>query len=180
MRKYIALASLLAMCVWVSSAEAETRATVIDRVGNRFEVSKLKYRKHDEFSFSAGPERKVLKLREIRKITFKGEAQEAEQPIDLILTNGKTAVGTISVGGTRQSEGAFRAYGPTQITFSGVTKLGRFVLPLRDTKEVILYHDTVRKRCPVGDKVFEEEGYRFCPHHGVELVPDTTKGDEKN
>jgi len=180
MRKSILLAGLLAMCVWVSLAEAETRATVIDRVGNRFEVSKFKYRKHDEFVFSAGRERKVFKLREIKKITFKGDVKEEEQPIDLILSNGKTIVGTISVGSTRQSEGAFRTYGPTQIAFSGVTKLGRFILPLRDTKEVILHHDIALKRCPVGGKVFEQKGYRFCPHHGVELVSDTTEVGEKD
>lgn len=175
MRSWISLSGLfVVVCMWVSLAEAETRATVIDRAGNRFEVSKLKYRNHDEFIFSAGRERKVLKLRKIKKIIFKGEAQEGEQPIELTLVDGKLVLGTISVGGTRQSEGMFRGYSPMQISFSGVTKLGKFILPLRDTKEIILHHVLISRRCPVGGKTFDQAGYRFCPYHGVELEPDTT------
>lgn len=160
-----------------SSAYAASRGakvTVVDRSGNRFEVSNFKYQKQDELIFSTGTGRSRLKFKNIKKITFKGEVGDEQQPISITLTNGRSSYGTIFVGGP-SSGGMYGGYGAGQIAFSGETKLGRFVLPLKRTKEVIFHHEKVFRKCPVCGTMFDQEGYIFCPYHGRRL--ETVEAD---
>lgn len=152
----------------VRAAGRGAKATVVDRAGNRFEVSNFKYQKQNAFLFSAGTERKKLRFEDIKKIAFKGDVGDEEQPISIVLTNGRSVYGTIFVGSSG-SGGGYGGYGPGQIAFSGETKLGRFVLPLKRTKEVIFHHEKTFKRCPVGGEIFDREDYIYCPYHGAKL-----------
>jgi len=152
------------------------RATIIDREGTRFEVSDLKVREHDTFSFSRGSEWKTLKFREIKKIEFLGGESDEERPIMVTLVNGKSLAGTVRVGGT--GSGSYM-YGTSRPIFTGKTNLGKFVIPFRDTKEVI-FHPKKKavKICPTCGLEFKQEGYRFCPYDGTKLevaAEDTVK-----
>jgi len=152
----------------VRAAGRGAKATVVDRAGNRFEVANFKYQKQSSLVFSAGTERKRLRFKDIKKIEFKGGVGDEEQPISIALTNGRSVYGTIFVG-SPSSSGVYGGYGPGQIAFSGETKLGRFVLPLKRTKEVIFHHEKSLKRCPIGGKMFDQEDYIYCPYHGTKL-----------
>ena len=143
------------------------RATIIDREGTRFEVSDLKVREHDTFSFSRGHEWKTLKFREIKKIEFMGGESDEERPITVTLVNGKSLAGTVRVGGT--GSGGYMS-GTSFPTFTGKTNLGKFLIPLKETKEVIFHHKKKSvKVCPTCTRKFEQEGYRFCPYDGTKL-----------
>ena len=152
------------------------RATIIDRAGTRFEVSDLKLREHDTFSFSRGNEWNTLKFRRIKKIEFLGGENDEEQSIMVSLVDGNSLAWTVRVGGTGSS-GYF--YGATSPTFAGKTNLGKFLIHLKDIKEVIFRHEkkTV-KVCPTCTRKFEQKGYRFCPYDGTKLevmAEDTMK-----
>jgi len=151
--------------LWAESKGIQ--ATIIDREGTRFEVSDLKLREHDTFSFSRGNEWKTLKFREIKKIEFLGGESEEEQSIMVTLVDGNSLAGTVRVGGTGSGE---YMYGATSPTFAGKTNLGKFLIHLKDIKEVIFRHEkkTV-KICPTCTRKFEQEGYRFCPYDGTKL-----------
>ena len=164
----------LSLCFFLilglSSLGAESegiRATIIDRAGTRFEVSSLQHREHDTFSFSRGAEWKTLKFRRIKKIEFLGSGSDEEPPIMVTLVDGKTLAGTVRVGGA--GSGGY-TYGTSSPTFTGKTNLGKFVISLKDIREVIFRHEkkTV-KICPTCTRKFEQEGYRFCPYDGTKL-----------
>ena len=182
MNRYAVLGILsgLLLVVWVSGLWAEgegIQATIIDRAGTRFEVSSLQHREHDTFSFSRGAEWKTLKFREIEKIEFLGSGSDEEPPIRVTLVDGKLLAGTVRVGGS--GSGGYM-YGTSSPTFTGKTNLGKFVISLKDIKEVIFRHEKQAvKVCPTCGRKFEQKGYRFCPYDGVKLevaVEDSTKG----
>ncbi|MCD6333732.1 MAG: zinc ribbon domain-containing protein [Candidatus Latescibacteria bacterium] len=181
MNRYAVLGMLLSLLltVGISSPWAESegiQATIIDRAGTRFEVSSFQYHEHDTFSFSRGTEWKTLKFRRIEKIEFLGGRSDEEPPIRVTLLDGKTLAGTVRVGGA--GSGGY-TYGTSSPTFTGKTNLGKFVISLKDIKEVIFHHEKQAvKRCPTCGRKFEQEGYRFCPYDGTKLEAvneDTTK-----
>jgi len=161
---------VLLLVVWVSGLWAEDKgiqATIIDRAGTRFEVSSLQHREHDTFSFSRGTEWKTLKFRRIKKIEFLGGASDEEPPIMVTLLDGERLAGTVRVGGS--GSGGY-TYGTSSPTFTGKTNLGKFVISLKDIKEVIFRHEQrAVKRCPTCSRLFEQEGYRYCPYDGAKL-----------
>ncbi len=172
MNRYALLGLLLCLLLifGLSGLRAEgegIRATIIDRAGTRFEVSSLQHREHDTFSFSRGSEWKTLKFRRIKKIEFLGSGSDEEPPIMVTLVDGKTLAGTVRVGGA--GSGGY-TYGTRSPTFTGKTDLGKFVFSLKDIKEVIFRHEKrAVKGCPTCSRLFEQEGYRYCPYDGAKL-----------
>jgi hypothetical protein len=172
MNRYAVLGILLGLFLVFSVsglwAEGEgIRATIIDRAGTRFEVSSLQHHEHDTFSFSRGTEWKTLKFRKIKKIEFLGGGSDEEGPIRVALMDGKLLAGTVRVGGA--GSGGY-TYGTSSPTFTGKTNLGKFVISLKDIKEVIFRHEKQAvKVCPTCSRLFEQEGYRYCPYDGAKL-----------
>ncbi len=171
--KRLEVVLLIAVFVSVISSNlyAGPRATVVDRLGNRFEVSNLEYYGGQSFDFITRDGRKRLKFEKMKKIQFMGERNDEQQTVVITLPDGKTISATKFVGSSDRYTGGgsgTRALG-SAMYLSGQTKLGKFELNLRDTKEIIIHHYKLVRKCPVDNRTFRQEGYRFCPYHGDRL-----------
>ncbi|MFH1008893.1 MAG: hypothetical protein V1800_15565 [Candidatus Latescibacterota bacterium] len=159
-------------------AESEgIRATIIDRAGTRFEVTSFQYHEHDTFSFSRGSEWKTMKFRKIKKIEFLGDGKDEEVSIGVTLLDGEILAGTVRVEGLGSGGYTSSTSSPT---FTGKTNLGKFVISIKDTKEVIFRHEKqVEKTCPACTKSFQQEGYRYCPYDGAKLRAEAEEAAEE-
>ena len=136
----LAVAALLTP---LASGAKGTKATVIDRFGDRYELSAIKIKDRTELEYYVGDERRAVAFEEIQRIVIDGEAGEEERPVRVYLRRGRVEAGRMFTGGHgasphQDSFGGARA--PTGLT--GNTNLGPFVRSLDDVKEVRFRHTT--------------------------------------
>ena len=92
----LALAALLADAC---PASAEYEATVIDRRGNRFEVSRLTYQGTGELEVWVAGERRLVNLADVDRLRLEGEPRDEELGIHIVLRTGGELRGRIYSGG---------------------------------------------------------------------------------
>ena len=135
----LALAGLWAMPGL--AAQDQVKATVVDRFGNRHEVSRFAYQQRPELEYYVGDVRQIRPFGNIDRIVFQGSRGDEEQAVSVHLRNGATDLGTVLTGGNT----APRAHdslggGRAEITFTGASDLGPFYMRLNDVREVIIHH----------------------------------------
>ncbi|MBI4531493.1 MAG: hypothetical protein HY709_08200 [Candidatus Latescibacteria bacterium] len=159
----------------------ELRATVVDRDGNRFEVTNFKYEGQDAFPMIVSDKRTMVKFKEVKQIEFRGAPNDETQPVLVVFLDGRTSQGEVFVGGSGRIVGTGGSVS-AQMAFTGNTSLGKFRLSLKRVKEVIFHPVQTVMRCPTDGRTFEQEGYTFCPYDGMPLEhakTDTLRGEEK-
>ena len=132
------------------AGQSNTEVTVIDRLGNRQEVTKFAFQERSEFEYYAGDVRQIRPFSQIDRIVFEGNRGDEEQTITVYLRKGQTEVGTILTGGNTAPR-AHTAFGGgrAEIKFTGMAPNAPFYMRLNDVREVIIHH-------PPGDKPAEE------------------------
>ncbi len=133
---------LSALCTPMAWGEnVPLRATVVDRMGNQHQVSKLSYHGRPELEYFIDDQPHTAQLADIARFRLDGEREDEEQQISITWRNGGTETGRIFTGGSGISPSQ-DALGSGQISnrLSGVTDLGPFFILLSDVTEVILSH----------------------------------------
>lgn len=162
----ILLATLCTAAAW--GENAPLRATVVDRMGNQHQVSKLSYHGRPELEYFVDDQSHTAQLADIARFRLDGEREDEEQQISITWRNGGTETGRIFTGGSGISPSQ-DALGSGQISnrLSGVTDLGPFFILLSDVTEVILSHaDSLAptKEPKLKVTVIDLEGRRFEVH----------------
>ena len=135
----------LALLVLVGSAVGvraeEFQVTLVDRFGNKHEISRFTYQDRHELRYYVGDVNLVRSFNLLDRIVFQGEEGDEEQVIEVHLRRGGTEHGTILTGGNSglRAHDAFGG-GYAEIKFNGVTELGPFYIRLNDVREVIFRH----------------------------------------
>ena len=151
----------LATCVALSALVARpsgaqgTSATVIDRFGNRHELTAIRIKNRTQLDYYVGDERRSAPFDHVQKLVVDGQAGDEERPVKVHLRSGRVDAGRLFTGGSGTSThqdvgdgftgGGARA--PTGV--SGKTSLGPWMLSLDDVREVRFLH-------PVGTSAPDE------------------------
>lgn len=157
---------LVALCSAMAWGEnAPLRATVVDRMGNQHQVSKLSYHGRPELEYYIDDQPHTAQLADIARFRLDGEREDEEQQISITWRNGRTETGRIFTGGSGISPSQ-DALGSGQVSnrLSGVTDLGPFFILLSDVTEVIFAHDDSPapiKEPALKATVIDLEGRRF-------------------
>ncbi|MFH1566665.1 MAG: hypothetical protein ABIL09_01605 [Gemmatimonadota bacterium] len=157
------VAAAAVMLAGAPPAAAQIRATVIDRGGNRYEVSGLAYQGRSELEVWIGGERRLVSLAEIDRLRLSGEPADENLPILLTLRTGGELRGTIFAGGSGVVPQGSTGGGaqPTQ-RFTGVTDLGPFLVRLSDVGEVLFRHEgEARPEPDLRASIVTAQGERF-------------------
>lgn len=149
---------------------AERAASIIDREGNRTEATSLRYEGQQSLPVMVEGVRSLVKFKEIRDIEFQGGPNEEIQPVVLGLLDGRVLNGEVVTGSSGRVSGGAGSVS-SQMSLTGNTRLGRFRLPLSLVKKVIFQPSSPMARCPVDGRLFQQEGYKFCPYDGTPLQP---------
>lgn len=133
---------LICLLVAPGQGASDPDATVIDRRGNRFEVSKLTYQGTGELEIWVAGERRLVNLDDVDRLRLSGEPRDEELSIVLDLRGGGELRGSIYSGGAGSvPHGEATGGGQPLQRFSGVTALGPFLSRLSDITEIILHHE---------------------------------------
>ncbi len=152
-----------------SASQQDSRSIVLDRKGNRFEVSNLLLGGRNDLVFTAGKQRYRIKFNQIRKVELQGHSADEKKSIVVTLRDGKVLSGAIFADtNTPNTSGSIRFR--VSKTLSGETKLGKFSLSLKDVRQIVFRHDESIRYCPVDQKRFVDSEFNFCPYHGDRLV----------
>ena len=153
--KWFGMMLILAL-VWGgnSYAQSKIKATVIDRLGNAHEVAKFAFQDRTELEYYVGATRQVKPLKQIERIVFEGNRGDEEQTISVHLRTGNTEVGSILTGGNAapRAHGTFGS-GRAEVLFTGVSKLGPFLMRLNEVREVKIRH-------PPGEPLVQEKRFK--------------------
>jgi len=141
-----------AMPTTPAGAEEKISATVIDRFGNRHDLTGIKIKDRTQLDYYVGYERRSAGFDRIDKLIVEGVAGDEERPVKLHLRTGRVEVGRLFTGGSGTSNAQDIADGsisggaraPTGV--SGRTSLGPWRLSLDDVREVRFQH-------PEGDPI---------------------------
>ena len=72
----------------VAAQQSDIVATVVDRAGNRHEVSKLTYQGGDDIEIYVGNQRRILKMQDVDRLTMRGDKNDEEQQVTITLRTG--------------------------------------------------------------------------------------------
>lgn len=122
-------------------ASPELKATIVDRMGNQHEVSRLTYQGQTELDYYVDDQQRTARLADLERFQLEGEREDEEQKITLVWRTGRIETGRIFTGGAgiAPHQDALGG-GQTANRLSGVTDLGPFFILLSDVREVILRH----------------------------------------
>lgn len=134
----VALASILVTGFVGRVAAADLACTVIDRSGNRHELTKVQLRGRSQFEFYVGERRRVVSLKDIKSIRFEGDEAGEEQAIRVEFPSGRVENGVAFTGGRGRSPNQDSIGGvQPRNQLSGSTALGPFIIPLSNVREII-------------------------------------------
>lgn len=121
-------------------------ATVVDRYGNRHDLSDIKIKDRTELVYYVGVERRTAGFDQIDKLVVDGVSGDEERPVKVFLRTGRVDAGRLFTGGhgasTTQdiSEGSVGSGARAPTGVSGKTSLGPWLLSLDDVREVRFRH----------------------------------------
>ena len=161
-RALLLAAGLLALGAVASAADVA--ATLIDRQGNRFEMTKFRVRGQSSLTYYLDGARQEVPLREIDRFRFRGGPREERQAVVVHMRSGKVERGTFVIATGTPNVEALGGGAPPE-SASGSTRLGPFTILLRDVAEVVLHHPDggrpVAPKPPLRASVVNERGRRF-------------------
>ena len=161
-RALLLAAGLLALGAVPSAADVA--ATLIDRQGNRFEMTKFRVRGQSSLAYYLDGARQEVPLREIDRFRFRGGPREERQAVVVHMRSGKVERGTFVIATGTPNVEALGGGAPPE-SASGSTRLGPFTILLRDVAEVVLHHPDggrpVAPKPPLRASVVNERGRRF-------------------
>ena len=157
----------LACCLLALGAApsaADLAATLIDRQGNRFELTKFKIRGKTSLSYYLGSVRRDVPLREIDRFRFASGPREEQQDLVVRMRTGKEERGTYVIASTTANVEALGG-GIAPESATGSTRLGPFTILLRDVAEVVMHHPDsgvpIKPKPPLRATVVNEKGRMF-------------------
>ena len=143
---------------------ADVAATLIDRQGNRFDLTKLRIRGQTSLAYYRDGARQEVPLREIDRFRFGGGPREEQQELVVHMRSGDVVRGTIVIASTTPNAEPLGVGIPPE-SASGSTRLGPFTILLRDVAEVVLHHPDAGRRVapkpPLRASLVNEKGRRF-------------------
>ena len=160
-RTLLLAGALLALGAVASAADVA--ATLIDRQGNRFELTKLRVRGQSSLGYYLDGARREVPLREIERFRFRGGPREERQALVVHMRSGKVERGTFVIASGTPNVEALGGGAPPE-SATGSTRLGPFTILLRDVAEVVLHHPDagpVAPKPPLRASVVNERGRRF-------------------
>ena len=126
-----------------STAQTNIKATLIDRRGNSYNVSKFAFKDRNDIEYYVGDLRRVKPLAKIERLLLGGERNDEEKPITVFLRDGETEKGTILTGSGSAPRTQDSFYGgSSEISFTGVSDYGPFIMRLNEVREVKFRHAT--------------------------------------
>ena len=161
--RILALASCF-LALGAAPSAADLAATLIDRQGNRFELTKLKIRGKTSLSYYLKGARREVPLREIDRFRFASGPREEQQDLVVRMRTGKEERGTYVIASTVANAEALGGGVPPE-SLSGSTRLGPFTILLRDVAEVVLHHPDggvpIKPKPPLRATLVNEKGRMF-------------------
>jgi hypothetical protein len=159
----VALATFWTAGGW--AADSPLRATIVDRMGNQHQVSKLSYQGRTELEYFVDDQPRTAQLIDVARLRLEGEREDEEVELTLFWRNGTSETGRIFTGGSGIAPHQ-DALGSGQVShrLSGVTELGPFFILLSDVREVIFSHadsPPPTKEPKLKATVIDLEGRRF-------------------
>lgn len=165
--KRVRYAGALLAVIWGTISWAEEgplRATIVDRMGNQHQVSKLTYQSRTEIEYFVDEQPRTAQLADIARLRLEGEREDEEVQLVLTWRNGTSETGRIFTGGSGIAPHQ-DALGSGQVSnrLSGVTDLGPFFILLSDVSEVVFSHSGAApaKEPRLKATVVDLEGRRF-------------------
>ena len=146
LRRLVPLVSATVLGGLVASAtaawsQANIKATLIDRRGNSYDLSKFAFQDRNDIEYYVGDLRRVKPLAKVERLLLGGERNDEEKPITVYLRDGEVENGTILTGGGVSPRGGDAYYGGmTDISFTGVSDYGPFIMRLNEVREVKFRH----------------------------------------
>ena len=147
----------------VAAQQSNLVATVVDRAGNRHEVSKLTYQGGDDIEIYVGNQRRILKMQDLDRLTMRGDKNDEEQQVAVNLRTGEVIYATLFSGGSGSTphQDSFGG-GSVMQRFGGVTELGPFLILMSEVSDVLFHHsDPAKPRVELKATVINEAGERF-------------------
>ena len=147
----------------VAAQQSDIVATVVDRAGNRHEVSKLTYQGGDDIEIYVGNQRRILKMQDVDRLTMRGDKNDEEQQVTITLRTGEVINATIFSGGSGSSphQDSFGG-GLVMQRFGGVTELGPFLILMSEVSDILFLHpDAAKPQVKLKATVINEAGERF-------------------
>lgn len=156
-----ALVSILVPGAVCSVAAEGLTGTLIDRSGNRHELTKILIRGRSEIEYYVAEQRRLVPLKELNSIRLDGERGDEEQPIRVELRSGRVETGIAYTGGQGSSPHQDTIGGAlARNELSGSTNLGPFITPLNEVRELIFRYpeDSVTSDRRLTATVVAQEG----------------------
>ena len=147
----------------VEAQQSDIVATVVDRAGNRHEVSKLTYQGGGDIEIYVGNHRRILKMQDLDRLTMQGDKNDEEQQVAITLRTGDVVHATVFSGGSGSSphQDSFGG-GSVMQRFGGVTELGPFLILMSEVSDVLFHHsDPAQPQVELKATVINEAGERF-------------------
>lgn len=155
------------LLIWAASGPAFSgsgpAATIIDRDGNRHEVTHLALQDRQDMEIYVDEVRRIVMLADVDRIEVSGHRGGEELSVTLHMRTGRRLAATMFSGaGSISPHQDTIGGGGGLVRFDGVTKLGRFSIPLSDVAQVILRHTgAVSPEHVLRATVIDMEGRRF-------------------
>jgi hypothetical protein len=128
----------------LASSAGATEALVIDRFGNRHDLSAIRIKDRTELEYYVGDERRKASFDHIQKFVVDGATGDEERPVKVHLRSGRVDAGMLFTGGQESSANqgfnASSSGGRAPTGVSGKTSLGPWLLSLDDVREVRFQH----------------------------------------
>ena len=125
----------------MSFAQGNIKATLIDRRGNSYNVSKFAFKDRNDIEYYVGDLRRVKPLAKIDRLLMGGERNDEEKPITVFLRDGEIEKGMILSGGISPPSSQDSFYGgSSNVSFTGVSEFGVFIMRLNEVREVKFRH----------------------------------------
>ena len=137
-----ALASLWLLQGAAATAQSSVEATVIDRLGNRHEVSRLTYQRGMELEYYVGGQRQIGNLADVDWLKVVGETGAEELGIHIRYRSGRLDTGRVyDLSARTPPHGDLSASPLVRGRFEGATELGPFLISLSQVSQVIVRHE---------------------------------------
>ena len=152
-----------------SDAAPNLTATLVDRDGNRYDVTRLRFQDRYELEIYADDVRQLIMLADVDRIQMSGDKGAEELDIVLQLRSGRELKATIYSGSSVSPHLGTIGPGQSAARFDGLTALGPFSIMLSEVRDVILHHQGEGESEPsihatvisVSGKLFEVTNLRY-------------------
>jgi hypothetical protein len=161
------LVLIIALMIATQAMAADLKATVIDRMGNRHEVKKMRYQVQNELEYYVNDQLYRIDLKKLNRLKFEGERGDEEQPVTIWKRDGNKVKARVLTGGdgiAPHQDSFGGGGGQSSFRLSGGTELGPFFILLSDVAEIYIHHpegEILVKEEVLKATIIDMEGKRF-------------------